>query len=64
MARKRKSGADLVPEHAHEFEHRHKTGRGRRLLLLLALAGGVAFVVRRKQQRAELDEGVWHEAPA
>jgi len=64
MARKRgKTDVDLVPEHSHKFEHEHKRGRGRRLMLLLTLAGGVAFLLRRRQQRAELDEGVWHEAP-
>ncbi len=64
MARKRdKTDLDLVPEHSHESEHEHKTGRGRRLMFLLTLAGGIAFFLRRRQQRAELDEGVWHEAP-
>jgi len=53
-----------VPEHTHDFGHRHKRRRGRRLLFLLALAGGVFLVMRRRQQQDDLDEGVWHEAPA
>ena len=42
-------------------------GRARRrrwLALLLALAGGAAYLVRRNQRMAEIDEGIWHEAPA
>ncbi len=38
--------------------------RGRRLAVLLALAGGAVYLVRRNQRKAELDEGIWHEAPA
>jgi hypothetical protein len=53
-----------VPEHRHEFEHEHRPRRGRKLAMLVALAGGVAYVMRRNQRKAELDEGVWHEAPA
>ena len=63
MGRKR-SDDDQVAEHTHEFEHEHRSGRGRRLALLLAAAGGIALVMRRNQRRAELDEGVWHEAPS
>lgn len=37
--------------------------RGRRLALLLALAGLATYLVRRNQRKAELDEGIWHEAP-
>jgi|GraSoiStandDraft_23_1057293.scaffolds.fasta_scaffold1792334_1 hypothetical protein len=54
---------EVVPEHSHGFEHEHKSRRGRKLVFLLAMAGGFAYVMRRKQQRAALDEGVWHEAP-
>ncbi len=62
MARKRvDTGA--VPEHSHEFEHEHRRGRAKRFVMLLALAGGAVYVIRRRQRRAELDEGVWHEAP-
>ena len=52
-----------VPEHTHDFDHKHKRRRGRRLLFLLALAGGVFVALKRRQQQDELDEGVWHEAP-
>jgi hypothetical protein len=43
-----------------------KTGsrRGRKLVLLLAVAGTATWLVRRNQRKAELDEGIWHEAPA
>ncbi|HEY2960070.1 MAG TPA: hypothetical protein VGM21_17965 [Actinomycetota bacterium] len=64
MARKREDrDGQVVPEHSHELEHEHKPRRGRKLIFLLAMAGGFAYVMRRKQQRAALDEGVWHEAP-
>jgi hypothetical protein len=62
MGRKR-SHEDEVAEHTHESEHEHRSGRGRKLALLLAIAGGIAWLLRRNQRRAELDEGVWHEAP-
>ena len=32
--------------------------------VLLALAGGAVYLVRRNQRKAEIDEGIWHEAPA
>jgi hypothetical protein len=65
MARKREDrDGEVVPEHSHELEHEHKSRRGRKLVFLLAMAGGFAYVMRRKQQRAALDEGVWHEAPS
>ena len=38
--------------------------RGRKLVLLLALAGAATYLFRRNQRKAELDEGIWHEAPA
>jgi hypothetical protein len=38
--------------------------RARRLAFLLALAGAATYLVRRNQRKAELDEGIWHEAPA
>ena len=62
MGRKR-SHEDELPEHSHESEHEHRSGRKRKLALLLAVAGGIALLLRRNQRRAELDEGVWHEAP-
>jgi hypothetical protein len=63
MARKREDrDEEVVPEHSHELEHEHKSRRGRKLVFLLAVVGGFAYAMRRKQQRAALDEGVWHEA--
>ena len=63
MARKREDrDEEVVPEHGHEHEHEHKSRRGRKLVFLLAVVGGFAYAMRRKQQRAALDEGVWHEA--
>ena len=38
--------------------------RAGKLALLLALIGGAAYLVRRNQRKAQLDEGIWHEAPA
>jgi hypothetical protein len=63
MGRKRRHEDDL-PEHTHDSEHEHRSGRKRKLALLLAIAGGIAWVLRRNQRRAALDEGVWHEAPS
>ncbi len=56
MARKRRD------EDQPQDERRPR--RGRRLAVLLALAGGAVYLVRRNQRKAELDEGIWHEAPA
>ncbi|HEY6710041.1 MAG TPA: hypothetical protein VJB61_20920 [Actinomycetota bacterium] len=39
-------------------------GRGRKLAVLVALAGAATYLVRRNQRKAELDEGIWHEAPS
>jgi hypothetical protein len=39
-------------------------GRGRKLAVLLAVAGAATWLVRRNQRKAELDEGIWHEAPS
>jgi hypothetical protein len=66
MGGKRSGKADEVdvPEHTHDFDHKHKRRRGRRLLVLLLLAGGVLVAMKRRQQQDDLDEGVWHEAPA
>ena len=60
MGRKRKV-EDQLPEHD---EPEHRSRRGRKLALLVALAGAAAYVVRRNQRKAEIDEGIWHEAPA
>jgi hypothetical protein len=65
MGRKRRDD-DQVPEQteAGTGNGRRRGGRGRRLALLIALAGTAAYLVRRNQRKAELDEGIWHEAPA
>ncbi len=47
-----------------KVEPEPRSRRGRKLAVLLALAGGAAYLVRRNQRKAELDEGIWHEAPA
>jgi hypothetical protein len=60
MGRKRRD-EDQPPT---EDGHQHRSGRGRKLAVLLALAGGAVYLVRRNQRKAELDEGIWHEAPA
>jgi hypothetical protein len=46
------------------LERERRGGRGRKLALLLAAAGAATWLVRRNQRKAELDEGIWHEAPA
>jgi hypothetical protein len=58
MGRKRRA-EDQLPK-----QDEHRPRRGRRLAVLLALAGGAVYLVRRNQRKAELDEGIWHEAPA
>jgi hypothetical protein len=66
MGRKRKV-EDQLPEHDEvkpEPEPERRSRRGRKLALLVALAGASAYLVRRNQRRAEIDEGIWHEAPA
>ena len=58
-------GALLRPYHARQrAEIERRGGRGRKLALLLAVAGAATWLVRRNQRKAELDEGIWHEAPA
>ena len=57
MGRKRRD-EDQLPQ------NEHRPRRGRKLAVLLALAGGAVYLVRRNQRKAELDEGIWHEAPA
>jgi hypothetical protein len=59
MGRKRKV-EDQLPEH----DEPRRSRRGRKLFLLVALASVSAYLVRRNQRRAEIDEGIWHEAPA
>jgi hypothetical protein len=60
MGRKRQV-EDQQPE---QNEPEHRSRRGRKLALLVALAGAATYVVRRNQRKAEIDEGIWHEAPA
>jgi hypothetical protein len=60
MGRKRRDEDQLPAENGQE----HRSRRGRKLAVLLALAGGAVYLVRRNQRKAELDEGIWHEAPA
>jgi hypothetical protein len=78
MARKRRdkdevpedSQADKVSEsneaspEPEEAAQAPRSRRGRKLFFLLALAGTATYLVRRSQRKAELDEGIWHEAPA
>jgi hypothetical protein len=60
MGRKRKV-EDQLPEHD---EPERRSRRGRKLALLVAVASAFAYLVRRNQRKAEIDEGIWHEAPA
>ena len=60
MGRKRRDEDQLPAGNGQE----HRARRGRKLAVLLALAGGAVYLVRRNQRKAELDEGIWHEAPA
>ena len=62
MGRKRQDEKQAPEETAQEEGRRSR--RGRKLAVLLALAGGAAYLVRRNQRKAEIDEGIWHEAPA
>jgi hypothetical protein len=62
MGRKRTEAAvEAVSGHTHD-ERRPR--RVRKFALLLALAGTTLYLVRRSQRRANIDEGVWHEAPS
>jgi hypothetical protein len=54
------NGASPEPEEAVQTP---RSRRGGRLFFLLALAGTAIYLVRRNQRKAELDEGIWHEAP-
>ena len=62
MGRKRKD-EDQLPQHD-GLDPKHRSRRGRKLALLVAMAGAATYVVRRNQRKAEIDEGIWHEAPA
>jgi ferric-dicitrate binding protein FerR (iron transport regulator) len=71
MGRKRRdedqlSEHDATPADSAEgadAEPKPRRRRGRKLVLLAALAGAATYLVRRNQRKAELDEGIWHEAP-
>jgi hypothetical protein len=54
------AGQEPEPE---EADQAPRSRRGRKLFFLLALAGTATYLVRRSQRKAELDEGIWHEAP-
>jgi len=62
MARKT-ADAHVVAEQRDDVEPERKPRRRRKLAMVLAIAGGIFYLVRRNQQRAKIDEGVWHEAP-
>jgi hypothetical protein len=62
MGRKRK--AEDQPPQQDELAPEPRSRRGRKLALLVALAGAAAYLVRRNQRKAEIDEGIWHEAPS
>jgi hypothetical protein len=61
MGGKRKD-EDQLPQHD-ELEPEPRSRRGRKLAMLVALAAA-AYMVRRNQRKAEIDEGIWHEAPS
>ena len=60
MGRKRRA----VDQVTNDNRDGRRSGRGRKLALLLAVAGVATWLVRRNQRKAELDEGIWHEAPS
>ncbi|HEV3496621.1 MAG TPA: hypothetical protein VHS79_02120 [Actinomycetes bacterium] len=59
MGRKRK-----VEDQLPQDEPGRRSRRGRKLALLVAVASAFAYLVRRNQRKAEIDEGIWHEAPS
>jgi hypothetical protein len=59
MGRKRRAEDQVTEDSAAG----RRSGRGRKLAVLLALAGVATWLVRRNQRKAEIDEGIWHEAP-
>ena len=60
MGRKRRAEEKVTEDNAAG----RRPGRGRKLAVLLALAGVATWLVRRNQRKAEIDEGIWHEAPS
>ena len=64
QAGKASKGKEASPEpEPEEAAPAPRSRRGRKLFFLLALAGTATYLVRRSQRKAELDEGIWHEAP-
>jgi ferric-dicitrate binding protein FerR (iron transport regulator) len=66
MGRKRRDEDQLSEQNAAPAdgaEPKPRRRRRRKLALLVALAGAATYLVRRNQRKAELDEGIWHEAP-
>ena len=61
QAGKASKGKEASPE-PEEAAQAPRSRRGRKLFFLLALAGTATYLVRRSQRKAELDEGIWHEA--
>jgi hypothetical protein len=61
QAGKASKGKEASPE-PEEAAEAPRSRRGRKLFFLLALAGTATYLVRRSQRKAELDEGIWHEA--
>jgi hypothetical protein len=59
MGRKRK-----VKDELPKGEPERRSRRGRRLALMVAMASAFAYLVRRNRRKAEIDEGIWHEAPS
>jgi hypothetical protein len=66
MGRKRRAEDQVTNDNASDSAtgDGRRSGRGRKLAMLLALAGVATWLVRRNQRKAEIDEGIWHEAPA
>jgi hypothetical protein len=64
MGRKRQN-EDQQPERDElDPKPEPRSRRGRKLALLVALTGTATYLVRRNQRKAEIDEGIWHEAPS
>jgi hypothetical protein len=63
MGRKRQVKDQQPEQNELDPEPEHRSRRGRKLALLVALAGAATYLVRRNQRKAEIDEGIWHEAP-
>jgi hypothetical protein len=64
MGRKRQVKDQQPEQNKLDPEPERRSRRGRKLALLVAVASAFAYLVRRNQRKAEIDEGIWHEAPA